>query len=138
MARSARNQGRIETARSRDDKAVGRIGVKGARQAHAVDRDRGFDGRQKNARQSQRIVDPRPDLAPEPEPALLHQHGDFPRRDRRNRGAICPHGFYDCAARGLAETPVIPNDPDQDVRVQNDHRLAFQSSGSAAGRNGSS
>ena len=87
-------------------------------------------------RPGQRSVDPELHLAPEP--ALLHQHGDFPGCDRRNRDTIRLRCLFYGGPRRLAKTRVVGDGPYQGMSVQNDHRAAAQSAGSAAGRNGPS
>ena len=107
-------------------------------QTHAVDHDHGFYGNQMNSRQGQCDVNPEPDVMTQPQPPLLHEQGDFPRRDRRNRNPVCLGCLFYEVPRRLPESLVIGNCPDQNMGVEDDHRLAAQSDGSAAGSKGSS
>ena len=112
--------------------------MKFAGQTHAVDHNHGLDGYQMNSRQGQCDVNPEPDVMTQPQPPLLHEQGDFPRRDRRNRNPVCLGCLLYESPRCFPESLVIGYCPDQNMGVEDDHRLAAQSDGSAAGSKGSS
>jgi hypothetical protein len=78
-----------------NDHPVGRIGMKISRQPNAADGDRSFQGRKRDTRQRQRTTDPSANVITKRDTPLLHQHGDLPRRDRRNQDAAMPRHIID-------------------------------------------
>ena len=121
------DKGDIQNPGRGNNQPIGRIGMKFAGQTHTVDRNHGFDGYQMNSRQGQCDIDPEPDVMTKPQPPLLHEQGDFPGRDRRNRNPVCLGCLFYEGPRRLPESLVIGNCPDQNMGVEDDHCILMLS-----------
>ena len=122
------------------DQPVGRVTREGVRQADARHRDRRFDGQEPEARQVQDGFDPLHDIAVQTQPSPSRPGGRSPTElmaDTPTTASLA-HSASRVLCRGGTQPRILVNGPDQDVSVEDDHRAASHSSGSAAGANGSS
>ena len=136
--RVGRNQTATPTPGGCDNHPVSRVGVKRTRQPRAIKGNRRFNRQQPHARGSESDIEPFCHLTRQAKTALFHQQGNLPWRDRRDAHLIVSPRIDDDALCVCTQLCVVIHHPYQDVGVQNDHRPAAQSDGSAAGRNGSS
>ncbi len=122
----------------RDNQSISRVAVKPPRKPHAIDGDDGLDRRQNNPGKSHCRDDPRPDLPAERQAAFLGKHRDFPRRHGGHMNAVRSCGGGKDVPSVGAESVIVLHGPNEDMRINNDQRAAFQSPGSRTGANGSS
>lgn len=121
-----------------DDEAVGGVGMKRTWQSNAIYGDGRLNRCEVKPRQSQRTIDPSPDIIAERQTSFLHKHRDFPRRNRRNQNPAFLRYLINDAPGLRPQAWIVLHRPDQDMGIDDDQRMASQSSGSAAGDSGSS
>ena len=124
--------------RCRNDQPVRGVGMKGARQPCAIQGNPGFNWQEPHTRGSERGIEPFGHLSRQAQTPLFHQQGNFPRRNRQDTHFVILPGIDNDAPRLRPQLRVVVHHPYQNVGVENNHRAAAQSVGSAAARNGSS
>ena len=121
-----------------DQEPVRRIRMEIARKSDRIQSDCRFDGTQIDTRCAERPVDPNADIHRQLQPSFHREQRDFPRGDRRYANPVRESLRLDASLGLRAEPRRTLDQPDQYMRVEDDHRRADQSSGEAAGSNGSS
>ena len=89
-----------------------------------------------DAGQIERGVDPDRGITSETQAPLRRQQDDFPGRDGRDGDAVRASHLFDAGTSNASKAGVAVDHPDQYVRINDNHRAAFQSDGSAADAKG--